>query len=118
MERGDGSHEIIKAFQDALGQVLPYVANGKRNRAKRAFATIVIAPISGKVKDEVARTLSTRISVGGMSEWHKYELTVNAKVLGNIMVDILTPFPNYPVWSVHKSGPSAAIFDGGSDLGV
>ena len=42
VERGDGLREIVMTFQSALGQVLPFIANGKQNRAKRAFATIVI----------------------------------------------------------------------------
>ena len=118
VERGDGLREIVMTFQSALGQVLPFIANGKQNRAKRASATIVIEPISGEVMYEVARTLKSRITVGGLGEWHKYELAVDATTPGSITVVILTPFPNYPVWSVHKSGPSVAIFDGGSDLGV
>lgn len=120
VERGDSSWEIIKAFLVALGQVLPYVANGKQNCARRASTTIVIAPIFGEVKDEVVRTLESRITVGYGSEWQKYELAVDATTPEGIKVVILTPFPDYPIWPVHKSGPSVAIFDfdGGSDLGV
>ena len=118
VERGDGLREIVMTFQSALGQVLPFIANGKQNRAKRAFATIVIEPISGEVMYEVAQTLKSRITIGGFREWHQYELAVDASMPARITVVILTPFPNYPVWSVHKSGPSVAIFDGGSDLGV
>src|SRR3989344_8671875 len=113
VERGDGLREIVMTFQSALGQVLPFIANGKQNCTKRASATIVIEPISGEVMYEVARTLKSRITVGGFREWHQYELAVDATTPGSITVVILTPFPNYPVWSVHKSGPSVAPLPGG-----
>lgn len=118
VEQGDNSRDVIKAFQDALGQILPFVTNGKRGRDGRASATIVIAPIFGELKNEVARTLASRITIGAASTWHQFELAVNAMAPASITATVRTPFPGYPIWPVHKSGSQVVLFDGGSDLGI
>src|SRR3989344_1773006 len=100
------------------GIVLEKVMHESEGEEVLRLTRDVTVPISGEVMYEVAQTLKSRITIGGFREWHQYELAVDASMPARITVVILTPFPNYPVWSVHKSGPSVAIFDGGSDLGV